>query len=116
MSRNRLIGTMSRPPSDDSARAATAQRLAKAARAHRLGLVLGQWRLRHGRRGRLGLGLCSGPQDVLDVVNMTGKLTKPFAGLSQVGAQVHLQWVIYFPWVPDQGKFRGEVIYSIRPL
>jgi len=24
--------------------------------------------------------------------------------------------VIYFPWVPDQGKFRGEVIYSIRPL
>jgi hypothetical protein len=29
---------------------------------------------------------------------------------------VRLQWVIYFPWVPDQGKFKGEVIYSIRQL
>jgi hypothetical protein len=27
---------------------------------------------------------------------------------------VHLQWVIYFPWV--QGKFKGEAIYSIRQL
>jgi hypothetical protein len=24
--------------------------------------------------------------------------------------------VIYFPWVPEQGKFKGEVIYSIRQL
>jgi hypothetical protein len=24
--------------------------------------------------------------------------------------------VIYFPWVPDEGKFKGEVIYSIRQL
>ena len=55
--------------------------------------------------------LVIGPQGVLDVVNMTGKLLKEFAGLDQVGAQVHLQWVIYFPWVPDQGKFKGEVIY-----
>ena len=38
------------------------------------------------------------------------------AGLKQVGAQVHLQWVIYFPWVPDEGKFKGELIYSIRQL
>jgi len=60
--------------------------------------------------------LVIGPQGVLDVVNMTGKLVKEFAGLKQVGEQVHLQWVIYFPWVPDEGKFRGEVIYSIRPL
>jgi hypothetical protein len=60
--------------------------------------------------------LVIGPQGVLDVVNMTGKLVKEFAGLKQVGAQVHLQWVIYFPWVPDEGKFKGEVIYSIRPL
>jgi len=60
--------------------------------------------------------LVIGPQGVLDVVNMTGKLLKKFAGLDQVGAQVHLQWVIYFPWVPDQGKFKGEVIYSIRQL
>jgi len=60
--------------------------------------------------------LVIGPQGVLDVVNMTGKLVKPFAGLKQVGTQVHLQWVIFFPWVPEQGKFNGEVIYSIRPL
>jgi hypothetical protein len=29
---------------------------------------------------------------------------------------VDLQWVIYVPWVPKAGKFKGEVIYSIRPL
>jgi hypothetical protein len=60
--------------------------------------------------------LVIGPQGVLDVVNMTGKLIKEFAGLKQVGAQVYLQWVIYFPWAPDEGKFKGEVIYSIRQL
>jgi hypothetical protein len=60
--------------------------------------------------------LVIGPQGVLDVVNMTGRLIKEFAGLKQVGAQVHLQWVIYFPWVPHEGKFKGEVIYSIRQL
>ena len=60
--------------------------------------------------------LVIGPQGVLDVVSMTGKLVKEFAGLRQLGVQVRLQWVIYFPWVPDQGKFRGEVIYSIRPV
>jgi hypothetical protein len=48
--------------------------------------------------------------------SMTGTLVRAFGGLDQVGAQVHLQWVIYFPWVPDQGKFKGEVIYSIRQL
>jgi hypothetical protein len=60
--------------------------------------------------------LVIGPQGVLDVVNMTGKLVKPFAGLTQVGSRVHLQWVIYFPWVPGESRFKGEVIYSIRPL
>jgi hypothetical protein len=60
--------------------------------------------------------LVIGPQGVLDVVNMTGRLIKEFAGLEEVGAQVHLQWVIYFPWVPHEGKFKGEVIYSIRRL
>jgi hypothetical protein len=29
---------------------------------------------------------------------------------------VHLQWVISFPWLPKEGKFKGETIYSIRPL
>jgi hypothetical protein len=60
--------------------------------------------------------LVIGPQGVLDVVNMTGTLVKKFAGLKEVGAPVHLQWVIYFPWVPEAGKFKGEIIYSIRPL
>ena len=60
--------------------------------------------------------LVIGPQGVLDVVNMTGKVVKPFAGLDLVGETVHLQWVIYFPWVPAEGKFKGELIYSIRPL
>ena len=49
-------------------------------------------------------------------MNMTGKLAKEFACLKEVGAELHLQWVIYFPWVPDEGKFKGEVIYSIRQL
>ena len=61
-------------------------------------------------------GASIGPQGVLDVVNMTGKLIKEFGGLDQVGTPVHLQWVIYFPWVPEAGKFKGEVIYSIRQL
>jgi hypothetical protein len=60
--------------------------------------------------------LVIGPQGVLDVVNMTGKLVKEFAGLKQVGERLHLQWVIYFPWVADAGKFKSEVIYSTRPL
>jgi hypothetical protein len=47
---------------------------------------------------------------------MTGTLAKPFAGLTQVGKPVHLQWVISFPWLPKEGKFKGETIYSIRPL
>ena len=60
--------------------------------------------------------LVIGPQGVLDVVNMTGTLVRPFAGLTAVGEIVALQWVIAFPWLPDEGKFRGETIYSIRPL
>ena len=60
--------------------------------------------------------LVIGPQGVLDVVNMTGTLQRPFAGLSDVGAVLKLQWVIYFPWVTEQHLFRGEVIYDIRPL
>jgi hypothetical protein len=60
--------------------------------------------------------LVIGPQGVLDIVNMTGTLARPFAGLSVVGQPVHLQWVISFPWIPAEGKFRGETIYAIRPL
>lgn len=60
--------------------------------------------------------LVIGPQGVLDVANMTGILERPFAGLSAVGQKINLQWVIYFPWIPQEKKFRGETIYSIRPL
>jgi hypothetical protein len=60
--------------------------------------------------------LVIGPQGVLDVANMTGTLARPFAGLTAVGKPVHLQWVIFFPWIPTEGKFRGETIYAMRPL
>ena len=60
--------------------------------------------------------LVVGPQGVLDVVNMTATLAKPFAGFTEVGKRVHLQWVISFPWLPNEDKFKGETIYSIRPL
>ncbi len=60
--------------------------------------------------------LVIGPQGVLDVVNMTGTLRRPFAGLTSVGEWLALQWVIHFPWVTDAHRFRGETIYTIRPL
>ena len=60
--------------------------------------------------------LVIGPQGVLDVVNMTGILVRDFAGLKSSAELLHLQWVIFFPWVPDQQKFRGEKIFSIRAL
>ena len=50
--------------------------------------------------------LVIGPQGVLDVVNMTGKLVKEFAGLKDVGKQLHLQWVIYFPGCLMRGSSR----------
>lgn len=60
--------------------------------------------------------LVIGPQGVLDVVNMTGRLVNDFAGMKATGEQVYLQWVIQFPWVREQQKFSGEKIYSIRSL
>jgi len=51
---------------------------------------------------------------------MTGKVVKPFAGLTNVGEtgppSRHLQWVVYVPFVPDAGKFKGELITSIHPI
>ncbi len=60
--------------------------------------------------------LVIGPQGVLDVVNMTAKLVKPFAGFTGVGGAVSQQWTIYFPWDTERHMFRGEIIFSIRPL
>lgn len=60
--------------------------------------------------------LVIGAQGVLDVVNMTGTLVRDFAGLNASPDQLRLQWVIFFPWAPDQQKFRGEKVFSIRPL
>jgi len=57
-----------------------------------------------------------GPQGVLDVANMSGVLVKDFAGMTATKELVHLQWVISVPWVPEQQKFSGEKIFSIRPL
>lgn len=60
--------------------------------------------------------LVIGPQGVLDVVNMTGRLVRDFGGMAATGESVNLQWVIQFPWVREQQKFSGEKIHSIRPL
>lgn len=57
-----------------------------------------------------------GPQGVLDVVRMTGTLLRPFAGLTDVGQALHLQWVIFLPWIPEAAAFRGETVYSIEPV
>ena len=60
--------------------------------------------------------LVVGPQGVLDIVNMTATLRQPFAGFTDVGQPVRQEWVIFFPWVPSEGKLAGEIVYSIRPL
>jgi SnoaL-like protein len=60
--------------------------------------------------------LVVGPQGVLDVVNMTATLRQPFAGFSDVGKSVRQEWVIFFPWVPDERRFAGEIVYTIRAL
>jgi hypothetical protein len=60
--------------------------------------------------------LVIGPQGALDIVNMTGKLLKPFAGLTSVNQNVAWQLVIYFPWVTEARRFRGEIVYAVRPL
>jgi hypothetical protein len=57
-----------------------------------------------------------GPQGILDVADMTAVQETPFAGIDRVGQTVQLEWVIYFPWNPDQKKFEGETFYSIRLL
>jgi hypothetical protein len=60
--------------------------------------------------------LVIGAQGVLDVADMTAKLVRPFAGLDAVGEELSTEWVIYFPWDSERHKFRGEIIYSIRPI
>jgi SnoaL-like domain len=60
--------------------------------------------------------LVIGPQGVLDVVNMTGTLLRPFAALTGIGDKLALQWVIFFPWMAEAKRFKGEYIYDIRPL
>lgn len=57
-----------------------------------------------------------GPQGILDVTDISATQEVPFAGIDQVGKQVRVEWVIYFPCSPDQKKFEGETIYSVRPL
>ena len=58
--------------------------------------------------------LVIGPQGVLDVADMTGRLVRPFGSLDAVGERLSTEWVIHFPWDPKRRKFRGEIIYSIR--
>jgi hypothetical protein len=60
--------------------------------------------------------LVIGPQGVLDVANMSGVLVKDFGGFKATGTLVRMQWVISVPWVPEQQRFSGETIHSIRML
>jgi hypothetical protein len=57
-----------------------------------------------------------GPQGILDVADMTATQEVAFGGINRVGKEVRLEWVIYFPWNPDEKKFEGETIYSIRSV
>lgn len=61
---------------------------------------------------QVGSGVLVAP--LCQVVNRAGRLAQPFAGLTEVGEQVRLQWVIYFPWDREERKFKGEMIYAIR--
>ena len=36
--------------------------------------------------------------------------------LTEVGRALHLQWVIFFPWMTKAAAFRGETVYSIQPV
>lgn len=47
---------------------------------------------------------------------MSATQEAPFAGIDRVGQVIHLEWVISFPWNPDQKKFEGETFYSVPPL
>jgi hypothetical protein len=61
--------------------------------------------------------LAIGPQGVLVVTTMHGRLARPFVGFdsSKVGQAFRWRIVIMYPWDKAQGKFAGETVYSFNP-
>jgi predicted ester cyclase len=56
-----------------------------------------------------------GPQGVMSNVTMTAHQAAPFAGVNDVGQEVHWRLNNMFPWDPQAQQFRGETLYFFRP-
>ncbi|MBV9602198.1 MAG: nuclear transport factor 2 family protein [Chloroflexi bacterium] len=61
--------------------------------------------------------LAIGPQGVLVVTTLHGRLAQPIFGFdaSKVGQLFRWRIVIMYPWDPAQAKFTGETVYSFQP-
>jgi predicted ester cyclase len=56
-----------------------------------------------------------GPQGVMSNVTMTAHQQAPFAGVDQVGEEVHWRLNNMFPWDAHAKRSRGETLYYFRP-
>ena len=52
-----------------------------------------------------------GPQGVSEEANVTGTFRNRWLAYPPTGQRVEFKVVIFFPWDPARGKFRGERIY-----
>ncbi|HEY1295803.1 MAG TPA: nuclear transport factor 2 family protein [Chloroflexota bacterium] len=59
--------------------------------------------------------LAIGPQGVLVVTTMHGRLARPFFGVDKVGQAFQWRIVIMYPWDQGVGKFTGETVYFFNP-
>jgi steroid delta-isomerase-like uncharacterized protein len=56
-----------------------------------------------------------GPQGVCEEASVTATHRGTWLGLTPSGDRVSFRVVIFFPWDPDRGKFRGEKVYIDTP-
>ena len=59
--------------------------------------------------------LAIGPQGVLVVTTMHGRLACPLFGVTKVGQAFRWRIVIMYPWDQAQAKFTGETGYFFNP-
>jgi len=59
--------------------------------------------------------LAIGPQGVLVVTTMHGRLARPFFGVANVGQTFRWRIVIMYPFHQQQAKFTGETVYFFNP-